>query len=78
MAPKKSKPTKDDDNNDDLQFPDSVRALISALKLDVTLFPSTTSVAKATFGPTFLSHFPNELSPYYPLANSENLLLNQT
>ncbi|XP_028121096.1 uncharacterized protein LOC114318399 [Camellia sinensis] len=78
MAPKKSQPSPSEENNEDLlRFPDPIRALIAPLKFAATLLPSPSSVAKATLGPTFASYFPDELAPYYPLGNGENLLLNQ-
>ncbi|CAL5381098.1 unnamed protein product [Camellia sinensis] len=77
MAPKKSKLVHTEENNEDLRFPNSIRTLITPLKLGITLLPNANSVAKATLGPTFLSHFPDQLAPYYPLANGENLHFNQ-
>ncbi|KAL7173193.1 hypothetical protein ACSBR2_032627 [Camellia fascicularis] len=78
MAYKKSQPSPSKENNEALlRFPDSIRARIAPLKLGIILFPSTSSVAKATLGPTFTSYFPDKLAPYYPLGNGENLLLNQ-
>lgn len=69
MAPKKSKSTKEDEATEKhLQFPKNIRELTSSLKLDLTLIPSTTTIAKATLGPTFTAYFPDELAPYYPFA----------
>ncbi|KAF5933876.1 hypothetical protein HYC85_030047 [Camellia sinensis] len=78
MAPKKSQPSPSEENNEDLlRFPDPIRARITPLKFGAILLPSTSSVAKATLGPTIASYFPDKLAPYYPLGNGENLLLNQ-
>lgn len=78
MAPKKSKSTKEDETNDDqLWFSKRIRDLTNSLKLDCILMPSNNIVAKATLGPTFKQHFPDELAPYYSLANGETLLINQ-